>query len=212
MTQDNNDLLLQIRKAYRLLFDYQTKLLGLVKYIGGRFGYNYEGGYPKFSGNGPREGKGNLERWSWDWLNLYFHEFHFSAKVNANGDKLSFAVFILIDDGYFQAFPECKDNSDRIKVEQFEKAELSQSKLILVVGYNCWCRSAYFAENNWNNKHFTLEEKGLHEDEIGKMFFKSYSVQSFFEEGDVKLQLNDFEKECHLLDIPFSQIEMKIGK
>lgn len=212
MTQNNTDILVEVRKAYRLLFDYQTKLLSLVKFIGGRFGYTYSGGFPKFSGNAPREGKGNLDSWSWDWLNLYFHEFHFGEKVNAIGDKLTFSVFILIDDGYFQTFDKNGGTAKRLNVDKFEKVEFSKSKLILVVGYNCWLGEAYFVENNWCNQKFTLEEKGLHKDEKGKMFFKSYPLQNFFDEVDVKMKLNDFEKECNLLNIPFNQIEMKIGK
>lgn len=211
MIQNNTDILVQIRKAYRLLFDYQAKLLGLVKYVGGNFGYSYRGGYPKFSGNQPRLGQGNLDNWAWDWLNLYFHEFHFGEKADAVGNKLTFAVFVLIDDGYFQTFPETKENSNRTKIEKFEKAEFSKSKLLFVVGHNCWSGNAFFSENNWCNKHFTLDEKGLHEEEKGKMFFKSYPLENFFEEHDAKKQLDDFEKECNLLRIPFNQIEMKVG-
>ena len=211
MTQNNTETLLQVRKAYRLLFDYQTKLLGLVKYIGGRFGYTYQGGYPKFSGNQPRMGSGNLNNWSWDWLNLYFHEFHFGEEATANGDKLTFAVFVLIDDGYFQTFEQNDGMAKRLNVDQFEKVEFSNSKLILVVGKNLWSVNSYFLENNWCNKHFTLEEKGLYEEGNNKMFFKSYPLQNFFEEEEVKIQLNDFQKECNHLNIPFNQIEMKIG-
>ena len=205
------DILIEVRKAYRLLFDYQTKLLALVKYIGGKYGYNYNGGYPKFSANQPRQGSGNLGSWAWDWLNLYFHEFNFGSKKIDNNTKIYFSLFILNDDGYFQACQKEQRNVDRLNPAKFEKSERSHSKLIFVGGLNCWSGKAYFAENNWNNQRLSLEEKGIHEEENGKMFYKSYPLENFFEESDVLEQLKDFEKECHAIGIPLNQVEMKIG-
>ena len=83
--------------------------------------------------------------------------------------------------------------------------------MLFVVGLNCWSGKAYFAENNWCNQRLALEEKGFHEEENGKMFYKSYPLENFFEENDVLKQLADFERECLALGIPFNQIKMKIG-
>lgn len=204
------DILTEVRKAYRLLFDYQTKLLALVKYIGGKYGYNYNGGYPKFSNNQPRQGRGNLDDWAWDWLNLYFHEFHFGSKKIDVNTKMYFSLFILNDDGYFLACQKEQQNVGRVNPNKFEKPENSNSKLIFVVGLNSWIGKAYFAENNWSNQRFTLEEKGIHEDENGKMFYKTYPLENFFEENNAIVQLADFERECHVIGIPFKQIKMEI--
>ena len=204
------DILTEVRKAYRLLFDYQTKLLALVKYIGGKYGYNYNGGYPKFSNNQPRQGSGSLDAWAWDWLNLYFHEFNFGSKKIDNNTKIYFSVFILNDDGYFQACQKEQRNVGRVNPNKFEKPESSNSKLIFVVGLNCWTRKAYFADINWCNQRFTIEEKGIHEDENGKMFYKTYPLENFFEENNAIVQLSDFEIECHAIGIPFKQIKMEI--
>lgn len=204
------DILVEIRKAYRLLFDYQTKLLALVKYIGGKYGYNYNGGYPKFSNNQPRQGSGNLDAWAWDWLNLYFHEFHFGSKKIDTTTKNYFSVFILNDDGYFQACQKEQRNVGRVNPHKFEKPENSNTKLIFVVGLNIWTGKAYFADINWCNQRLTLEEKGIHEEENGKMFYKSYPLENFFEENDVLNQLADFEKECQSIGIPFKQVKMEI--
>lgn len=204
------DILVEVRKAYRLLFDYQTKLLALVKYIGGKYGYNYNGGYPKFSNNQPRQGSGNLDLWAWDWLNLYFHEFNFGSKKVEDKTKIYFSVFILNDDGYFQACQNEQRNIGRVNPSKFERPESSNSKLIFVVGLNCWTGKAYFADINWCNQRLTLEEKGIHEEENGKMFYKSYPLENFFEENHVLLQLADFEKECKANGIPFNQVKMKI--
>ena len=204
------DILTEVRKAYRLLFDYQTKLLALVKYIGGKYGYNYNGGYPKFSNNQPRQGSGNLDNWAWDWLNLYFHEFHFGSKKIDDNTKIYFSVFILNDDGYFLACQKEQQDIGRKNLSKFEKTENSNSKLIFVVGLNCWTNKAYFVEKKWCNSSFTLEEKGIHEDENGKMFYKTYPLENFFEENNAIVQLADFERECQAIGIPFKQIKMEI--
>lgn len=204
------DILVEVRKAYRLLFDYQTKLLALVKYIGGKYGYSYNGGLPKFSKNQARLGGGKLDDWAWDWLNLYFHEFHFGNKKIDDNTKIYFSVFILNDDGYFQSCQKEQQDIGRKNLSKFEKPENSNSKLIFVVGLNCWTNKAYFVEKNWCNSSFTLEEKGIHEDESGKMFFKSYPLENFFEENNVLQQLADFENECKKLEIPFHQIQLKV--
>ena len=204
------DILTEVRKAYRLLFDYQTKLLALVKYIGGKYGYNYNGGYPKFSNNQPRQGRGNLDDWAWDWLNLYFHEFHFGSKKIDVNTKMYFSLFILNDDGYFLACQKEQQNVGRVNPNKFEKPESSNSKLIFVVGLNCWTGKAYFADINWCNQRFTIEEKGIHEDENGKMFYKTYPLENFFEENNAIVQLADFERECQAIGIPFKQIKMEI--
>ena len=70
---ENNNLnqsLIEVRKAYRILFDYQSRILDLISYIAGKTQFNYNGGYSKFSNSGPRDGKGKLNFWAWDWLNF----------------------------------------------------------------------------------------------------------------------------------------------
>ena len=47
-------------------------------------------------------------------------------------------------------------------------------------------------------------------DENGKMFYKTYPLENFFEENNAIVQLADFERECHVIGIPFKQIKMEI--
>ncbi len=111
--QKNNtkELLIEVRKSYRLLYQYQKRILDLVDYIGKKYGLNYNGGYPKFSGVTPRNGSGNLNLWAWDWLNMYYYEFHFSHKKSGN-DTLFFSVFLLNDNGFFKNNNEKKNKQN----------------------------------------------------------------------------------------------------
>jgi len=93
--------LVDVRKAYRLLHQYQRTVLDAAKYISARLGVGYEGGYPCFSDCSPRPGRGHLDNWAWDWLNLIFYDFHFSAK---NGHReINFLIRLFSDTGYFES-------------------------------------------------------------------------------------------------------------
>ena len=74
---DIDKITLEARKAYRFLFEYQAHILDLMKFIQSSYGLKYIGGYSMFSNSTPQRGKGNLDNWSWDWLNMYFYQFAF---------------------------------------------------------------------------------------------------------------------------------------
>jgi len=97
-----NDVFLNVRKAYRLLFDYQTRLLSLGKYIGDYFSCSYYGGWPLFSDASPKAGKGSLGNWAWDWLNLYAYAFYFGSK-EINDEEIFFEIRIYSDTGFFDS-------------------------------------------------------------------------------------------------------------
>ena len=92
--------LLDVRKAYRLLHDYQKAALDAAKYVGAQMGFTYCGGYPLFSNCAPKAGKGSLESWAWDWLNLVFYDFHFTKKIGEK-ELLNLCIRLFSDTGYF---------------------------------------------------------------------------------------------------------------
>ncbi|WP_353140435.1 hypothetical protein [Pseudopedobacter sp.] len=200
MSNNTSDILLEVRKAYRFLYNYQSRILDLIGFIGNKFGVNYKGGYPKFSDIVPRPGKGNLNNWAWDWLNMYFYEFHFGMHevvYNKEGeqriDKLTFAIFIVNDNGYFLS-----TDKNKIQTDTFKPVEESESKLIFVVGKNMW-------ENwgdNWHTPDFILEPAGKRvRDENECMLFKQYNLALFGSEEDAIKCLKDFESYCLQNDI-----------
>lgn len=200
-----NEIMTDVRKAYRLLFEYQTRLLALVKFIGGKYGFDYHGGYPRFSNNQPRQGSGSLDFWAWDWLNLYFHEFRFTTNEN----HISFSVFALNDDGFYQSCQEAGCAQDKLNTQEFKLPEQSNSKLILVASYQSWIVQFPIAALNWNTVDFTLTDKGTQTNDKGVLFFKSYAIEHFFNQNDALIQLADFEKECQNHGIPLKQIVLE---
>lgn len=201
--QNLNESLNEVRKAYRLLFDFQSRILNLINFIGGRFDFDYSGGFPKFGAQSPRNGSGHLKLWAWDWLNFYFYEFHFQSKV-VNNDSLRFSIFIVCDSGYFDA--KKSNTVSKTDTSSFLDTDHSLSKLIFVAAKNTW---GLFGEENWNNVAFTTEEYGYKTDENGTMIFKSYNLEEFENEIRANNSLLDFQNFCLKNDIMITIKERK---
>ncbi len=172
------NILLDVRKAYRLLYSYQRKVLDLMKFIGYLTTWNYEGGWCKFSDPSPKNGKGVLDSWAWDWLNLYTYEFHFGFK-EINGSKIKFSVWLVSDTGFYDS-----DSKDKRNVETFSSVEESATKLIFVVGKNIWHTS--FPDFLDNLKKTKLIEKK--ESTVGNevLLVKSFNLSSFINADEAR--------------------------
>ncbi|WP_407508343.1 hypothetical protein [Elizabethkingia anophelis] len=197
MSQNIKNTLLEARKAYRFLYDYQKRVLDLIDYIGGKYGFRYRGGYSKFSDPAPRNGKGSLGNWAWDWLNLYFYEFNFESKETNKG-IIHFAILILNDSGYFDARNE-KD-ANKLNTSSFKSVEESESKLIFVVGKNMWSGWGMY----WDEPEFLSQTDGnKKEDENKLMLFKHYPLENFENEEKAMSCIKDFEEYCADHNIDF---------
>ena len=125
--------LIDVRKAYRLLHDYQRAAMDAAKYIGAQLGFSYAGGWPRFSDCSPREGKGSLDNWAWDWLNLVFYEFYFEKEIGGN-EFLCLSILSFGDTGYFISDSPAADRTD---VATFAEAENSGTKVGFLL-YRTW--------------------------------------------------------------------------
>ncbi len=193
--QDNNQnieaITLEARKAYRYLFQYQQRILDLVRFIGGSLGLEYQGGYPKFSNPAPRNGGGNLYNWAWDWLNMYFYEFRFKKKES----DVKFSAFIVNDTGFYE-----NDKISKLDVKEYRTVEESQTKLILVAGINL-CNASSTPWDEWQLNKF-LNENLVEERNGGIMLSKIYSLGSFATEEDAIRSLVEFCEYCRNNEIP----------
>ncbi|AIY12558.1 hypothetical protein [Cellulophaga baltica] len=184
--------LLEVRKAYRLLFDYQSRILDLMKFIEQTYNIPFFKGYPKFSGRGSN----NLTNSSWDWLNMYYYAFHYSSELKKPEPKIYLSVFLLNDSGFFQAKVKDK-NISKFNLSKYDKPENSKTKLIFAAGKDKW---TWWEKIKINGILFTLQEEGKSED--NHMVWKSYDLELFFTENQALIQLQDFSKFCTENDIP----------
>lgn len=209
MQPNVNATLLEVRKAYRLLFEYQTRILDLMRFISGSFNFDYKGGYPKFSNSGPNNGKGKLTCSAWDWLNMYCYTFKFETKKEKQGE-INFSIFLVNDTGYYEKVKENEEKNEKkiskTKVSAFENSESSETKLIFVVGKNSWEGWG----KNWDKNELYLNEEGQFKSVKGITVFKSYSLEDFFDEDSAIERLRDFEEYCGIHGVDFKYKEKTI--
>ncbi|MEN5087971.1 hypothetical protein ABE426_16010 [Sphingobacterium faecium] len=219
---NNSNILKQVRESYRFLFEYQTRMLNLMSYIEKRFALTYSGGHSKFSNPAPKNGKGSLDFWAWDWLNMYYYEFHFGfynnqlttispTQFSKDDDYYGFSVFLLSDDGYFQNHLDATTNVDRIKIDSFRSVEESKTKLIFVASKNIW-DSAWWhmpERNNLPQSDFITKEFEVNDNygENQVMVFKSFDLEHFFQEQSALHCLKEFERLCDLHSICFKVVD-----
>jgi len=126
---DFNATFVNIRSALRLNYLYTQRVQDLVKYIRDLLDLQFQGGYVKHFGSPtPRNGKGNLENWAWDWVNIYLYEFNFTCK-----DKALFSILLESDTGFWD-----NENSDIFAVQKFGPVEKARTRLLFVYGDDYW--------------------------------------------------------------------------
>jgi len=186
--------LVEVRKAYRLLYDYQKKVLDLVQFIGTEFGRSYNGGYSKYCNVTPRNGKGYLSNWAWDWLNMYYYEFSFHNKEN----KDFFSVVLISDTGYYEAKDEDENFNDKLEINKYKDVENSSTKLSLVYGDKIWECDGFLKNDCWEDPKFILGNQGVYakENNLSKMIFKSYNLEEFSNKESAIRILRDFSSFC----------------
>lgn len=154
--------LLDVRKGYRLIHDYQRMALDAVDEIGKQLGMTYAGGYPKFSDASPREGKGGLNYWAWDWLNMVLYDFHFTRSLPER-NLLRMSILLISDTGYFDSGqePRSEPNGD-----DFIAAEKSKTEIGFIISAKNWPHPS-FMDNNAGMKAF-IESGGALPAEMSK--------------------------------------------
>lgn len=203
MQKSINNITLEVRKAYRFLFEYQKRIIDLVSFIEGKFGLKYAGGYPKFSNAAPRNGGGKLENWAWDWLNMYFYEFHFQD-LKIGTDKIFFSVFIVNDTGFYKALQNRE--IERTNTDDFDSVEDSETKLIFVAAKNRWKPEEW---GDWQSQEFLFTEELIKGSNDKITLSRIYSLESFLSEDNAIKSLYSFSELCNANGIPLNVKEKK---
>ncbi|MGJ8641769.1 MAG: hypothetical protein ACSHX9_00045 [Luteolibacter sp.] len=119
---ETSSLLADVRKSYRLLHDYQRLILDSLKYVGNQLDIPYCAGWTVFSDGQPRNGKGVLDNWAWDWLGMYAYEFRFDySHLNPRGipvkegEHIGFSATVFPDTGFYEGKEAGKTDSSTFK-------------------------------------------------------------------------------------------------
>lgn len=136
-TQKLTNALQDVRRAHRILYAYQRRMLDLVHFIQSKLDMREFRGFKHFSNpiHGRRKGHSRLkiwhDMWAWDYLYSYLFEYYLGKKEA--GDKLHDYKLSLIqysDTGYFD-----QDGQRRCRISEFGSEDESGSKLLFFLEY-----------------------------------------------------------------------------
>jgi len=127
-TTTPNDVFLNVRKAYRLLHDYQQMVIDGVRYVATQLDIEPNVGCARFAEDA-KSGWRYLNSPSWDWLPMMVWEFHF-VKATSENQVLSLSVFIASDTGYYDAED---DSINKAEVSSFVPANQSTSRVAVML-------------------------------------------------------------------------------
>lgn len=137
-TKNLSNALLDVRRAHRILYAYQRRMLDLVHFIQSKLDMREFRGFKHFSNpiHGRRKGHSRLkiwhDMWAWDYLYSYLFEYYLGKKET--GDKRHDYKLSLIqysDTGYFDK----EEEGTRLELEKFKPEDKSSSKLLFFLEY-----------------------------------------------------------------------------
>lgn len=200
------EILPDVRAAYRLLSLYQARVLGTVQHIANKLGLAYNGGYSKFSDVTPRDGYGRLDNWAWDWLNMYHYEFNFKSWESA-GKELHLSVFIQSDTGFYD-----RPNAIVNQLDTFASVEASATRLQFLVGSNLW-HSAVAKEFALTQRSSCTEYTLLTDANTpgGLLIVKSFPLEEFSDEQAIDHCLTELVTFCNANGIPELRLAAALG-
>lgn len=195
------ELLIEVKKAYRLLFDYQNRILDLMDFIGKTYEIDFSAGYSQYSRVVRK--KGQLHNWAWDWLPMYYYEFFFEEE-KAGAGHLRLSVFLLNDSGFYDSSKDNK-SAHKLDISSYKPIEETKTQLIFLAGKDFWW-------DDWDkntNSLPRLENEGKAEN--GDLVYKKYNLERFGNEDDTMKQLEDFSKFCTDNNIPLQISKRKLN-
>ncbi|WP_430811622.1 MULTISPECIES: hypothetical protein [unclassified Carboxylicivirga] len=189
--KDVDEVFLNVRKAYRLLYHYQRRVLDIVQLICSELHFEYENGDPHET-KSINHDKKNLNRSAWDFLPLYIYKIQMKPR-KVGRKTVSLLIFLQSDSGPY------KTDKSLDELSAFESVEKSKSRIHFLL-CNKHLDSADYDEffddkdiPSKSNNYNSLEYKG------GIALIKAFDLCDFINEESAKESLKKlairFQKE-----------------
>ena len=183
----------EVRKAHRLIYEYQRRMQDLSWFIRNKLGYNNYQGFKKFSNTLKSSNKIEHDFWSWDWIYSYVYEYFLGEQTNKkNENSWRLSIIQISDDGFYK-----KKDSVATNLKTFATVEESQSKLLFYLSV-----ATKNANYDWDPsgiiKKYADKEGGytIKNDTKTQIVF-SVSMTKFVNEEATMQILRDFVKYCN---------------
>ena len=210
-TENLSKALLDVRRAHRILYAYQRRMLDLVHFIQSKLDMPVEDlcGFKHFSR--PISKKGNLtiwhDMWAWDYLYSYLFEYYLGEKETDDGFVYALSIIQYSDTGYFDQ--EEKEEGTRLELEKFKPEEESGSKLLFFLEYKPKDRNWEWGDGTSLEGIVLDKEVGSKKHETGvitigvehKQILYSFPLERFINKEDTLKVLREFRSYCQKQEI-----------
>jgi hypothetical protein len=183
-----DDVFLDVRKSYRLLYSYQRRVMDLVQFIEEHFDSKVRNAY-HFIGRNNQSVLPSQN--SWDYL-LFYNCPYSMLITDANNVALELAIVIVSDTGLFDEYPTTS-SKNQSKINEFSPVEISRTQIHLILKKD---------GSAWHD-YIEIMFKGDSEQEYIKktdisdlLIGKKYDLSDFMNEENTLMQLKDFEDFC----------------
>ena len=167
-----NEVFLNVRKAYRLLHEYQGMVLDAVRYIDSQLNMDGYCAYQLFAAGVFTDGTQILKRPSWVWLPMYNCVFRF-WKGLPDDKCLSLSFFVISDTGFIE---RAEDTSNKERLSDFALPDQSSTKFAFILHKDIWdgqvppFMSDRSQMKNFMEKNGTLPEDLIKAGIVGKCY------------------------------------------
>lgn len=184
------DVLVDIRRSYRLIAAYQNQLNDIFRYILDRYSLTVNKGVAKFSTAAKETSKLNLNNWTWDWLPMYLFQVSTEPFTREDGDDVYyFYIFHQADTGFYDKF-EDERSRQRLKIDEFNSVDRSETRLIFVLSKN----NETLPYSNFLKNHFNKEHRGTRLE--GDWIAGYYNLAGFINKESTNDILEKFNNEA----------------
>lgn len=204
--EELNQALCDVRKAHRLIYAYQQKMLDLTHFIKTKLGFPEYAGIKRFSNKlgGTRSDYAELKlhngMWAWDFLYSYVFEYYLGEKDGF----MCMSIIQVSDTGYFDSI-----DLQKTKIDTFKSEEESESKLIFVIEKKIKSESKFAWNPDWIQKELFNNQdrmsknhtKDCLRDEDNVQIIFSFPLERFSNEKTTLEALNEFISYCDENDI-----------
>lgn len=210
---DLREQLLNVRKAHRLLKEYQQAMLEIVFKISDDLNLPIIGGNAPFSWHLRSTRKDEYvdfsirrEMWAWDYLPSYLFEYYFGEHEIEGNKRFSLSVFQVSDTGF-------KNTENRLELNDFQGVEAASSCLVFLLELK-------YKENGgwlWNrDNHLDLLTEAIKEGEFGgelekgRLLYMRVPLEHFSSAEAFKITMDKFRtlvKEKFDFELPKGQAE-----
>ena len=194
-----DEVLLSVRKAYRLLYDYQQWVLDAIKFIGSQLDIDFfHYGHSLWCDR--LKTSVTLDQSSWAWLPMTWCEFEF-VKELANGERFSLSFLVLNDTGLIENEAAVWD-----KTNTFAPAKESSTKFAFVFRPTDWKQIAFTEERETMIAFF---KDGLlpHQLNAAGIYGKCYDLSCLASPDQVDKVIDDLIDFAKKIPLPLERIK-----